>query len=34
MEDYKKLCRKIKDNMDEYFEQMNAFDNGTYYDMF
>lgn len=33
-EDYKKLCREIKDNMDEYLEQMDAFDNGTYYDMF
>ncbi len=33
-EDYKELCREIKDNMDEYLEQMDAFDNGTYYDMF
>ena len=32
-EDYRKLCREIKDNMDEYLEQMDAFDNDTYYDM-
>ena len=30
---YRLLCREIKDNMDEYLEQMDAFDNGTYYDM-
>ncbi len=33
-DDYKKLCREIKDNMDRYFEQMDAFDKGTYYDIF
>lgn len=33
-EEYKKLCREIKDNMDEYLEQMDALDNGTYYDIF
>ncbi len=33
-EDYKELCREIRDNMDEYLEQMDAFDNGTYYDIF
>ena len=33
-EDYKKLCREIKDNMEEYLEQMDAYDDGTYYDMF
>ena len=33
-EDYKSLCRLIKDNMNEFLEQMNAFDNGTYYDIF
>ena len=32
--DYKSLCREIKDNMDEYLEQMDAFDDGTYYDIF
>ena len=33
-EDYKNLCREIKDNMEEYLEQMDAYDDGTYYDMF
>ncbi len=33
-DDYKSLCREIKDNMDEYLEQMDAFDDGTYYDIF
>ena len=33
-DDYKSLCREIKDNMDEYLEQMDAFDEGTYYDIF
>ena len=33
-DDYKLLCREIKDNMDEYLEQMDAFDDGTYYDIF
>lgn len=33
-EDYKLLCREIKDNMDEYLEQMDAFDDGSYYDIF
>lgn len=33
-DDYKSLCRDIKDNMGEFLEQLEAFDNGTYYDMF
>ena len=33
-EDYKNLCKEIKDNINQYLEQMDAFDNGTYYDMF
>ena len=33
-DDYKSLCREIKDNMNEYLEQMDAFDDGTYYDIF
>lgn len=33
-ENYEDLCRTIKDNMDEFLEEMEAFDNGTYYDMF
>lgn len=34
VEDYKNMCSFIKDNMDEFLEQVDAFDNGTYYDMF
>lgn len=34
VDDYKKLCREIKDNMDEFLEQVDAFEDGTYYDMF
>ena len=33
-DDYKSLCREIKDNMDEYLKQMDTFDDGTYYDIF
>ena len=33
-DDYKILCREIKDNMDEYLEQMDAFDDDIYYDIF
>ena len=33
VDDYKKLCRFIKENMDEFLEQVDAFYNGTYYDM-
>ena len=32
-EDYKQLCSVIKDNMDIYLEQLEAFDNGIYYDI-
>ena len=34
VDDYKELCSFIKENMDEFLEQVDAFDNGTYYDMF
>lgn len=34
IEDYKDLCEDIKDSMDEFMETLEAFDNGTYYDMF
>lgn len=34
VEDYKDMCNFIKENMDEFLEQMDAFDNGTYYDIF
>lgn len=33
-DDYKQLCREIKNNMDEYLKQMDAFDDDTYYDIF
>lgn len=33
-EDYKSLCLEIKEGMDEFLEQLDAFDNGTYYDIF
>ena len=33
-EDYKFLCEELKDNMDEILDTLEAFDNGTYYDMF
>ena len=32
--DYKELCEELKDSMDEILEYLDAFDNGTYYDMF
>ena len=32
-EDYKTLYCYIKENMDEFLEQMDAYDDGTYYDM-
>lgn len=34
VDDYKSLCKFIKENMDEFLESMEQFDNGTYYDMF
>ena len=33
-EDYKFLCEELKDNMYEILDTLEAFDNGTYYDMF
>lgn len=33
-EDYKELCEELKDSMDEILEYLDAFDNGTYYDIF
>ena len=33
-EDYKELCEELKDSMDEILEYLDAFYNGTYYDMF
>lgn len=33
-EGYKELCEELKDNMDEILDTLEAFDNGTYYDMF
>lgn len=33
VEDYKDMCSFIKDNMDEFLEQVDAFEDGTYYDM-
>lgn len=33
-EEYKQLCKEIKDNMDNFLNQMDAFDDGTYYDIF
>lgn len=32
--DYKSMCEEIKENMEIYLEQLNAYENGTYYDMF
>ena len=34
VEDYKEMCSFIKDNMDEFLEMLEEFDNGTYYDIF
>lgn len=31
-EDYKSLCDVIKDNMDEFLYQLEAYDNGEFYD--
>lgn len=33
-EDYKELCWVIKDNMDEFLEQVDSFEDGTYFDIF
>lgn len=34
VDDYKEMCSFIKENMDEFLEQVDAFDNETYYDIF
>lgn len=34
VEDYKNMCIFIKENMDEFLEQLDAFDNEIYYDEF
>ena len=34
VEDYKDMCSFIKDSMDGFYETLDDFDNGTYYDMF
>ena len=31
---YKILCDIIKENMEEFLDTLDAFDNGKYYDMF
>lgn len=31
---YNILCGEIKENMEEYIEQLEAYDDGTYFDMF
>ncbi len=33
-EDYKEMCSFIKENMDEFLAQVDAFEDGTYYDIF
>lgn len=33
-EDYDTLCKVIKDNMDRYLEEMDAYDYDTYFDLF
>lgn len=33
-EEYKHLCQIIKENMDEYLDNLKAYENGTYYDRF
>ncbi len=34
VEDYNEMCYFIKDNMDEFLETLEEFDNGTCYDIF
>lgn len=34
VEDYKDMCFFIKESMDDFFESLDDFDNGTYYNMF
>lgn len=33
-EDYKSLCSFIKENMEEFLEQVELFEDGSYYDQF
>ena len=33
-EEYKEMCDLIRENMDVFLEQVDAYDNGTYYDIF
>lgn len=32
--DYKNLCKDVKDGMEDILDDLEAFDNGTYWDMF
>ena len=32
--DYKSMCEEIKENMEIYLEQLKAYENGSYYNMF
>ena len=34
IDNYKDMCSFIKENMDEFLDQVDEFDNGTYYDIF
>ena len=34
VEDYKLLCKEIKDNMEEFLDSVNTYDDGSYYDLF
>ena len=34
VQDYKKLCVILRESMDEFFDNLDAFDNGTYWDQF
>lgn len=34
VEDYKLLCKEIKNNMEEFLDSINAYDEELYYDMF
>ena len=34
VDDYKDMCSFIKDSMDDFYESLDDFDNGTYYNIF
>ena len=34
VDDYKDMCSFIKESMDDFYESLDDFDNGTYYDIF